>query len=78
MDRPPFAYPRGFALNEVIVFLAIIAFLAAIIAPGALHRRSHRLTEKLQSEETTTSSEQWAMRDGTGDNGVVFLKAAPR
>jgi type II secretory pathway pseudopilin PulG len=78
MNRPFLPFRRGFALSEVIVFLAIVAFLAAIIVPGALHRRSHRAVEKLGAEASETTNDQWAMRDGTGDDGVVFLKAAPR
>ena len=67
----------GFALAEIVVFLAIIAFLAAIIIPGAIRSRNHHRTQRLGSEASTVMAEQWAMQD-SGEDGVVLLVAPAR
>ena len=67
----------GFALAEIIVFLAIIAFLAAIVIPGAIRTRNHHRSQRLGSEAPTVMAEQWAMQD-SGEDGVVLLVAPAR
>ena len=66
-----------FALTDIIVFLAIIAFLAAIVIPGTMRSRSHHRAQRLGSEASTVMAEQWAMQ-GEGEDGVVLLVAPPR
>ena len=78
MNRPSFPRFFGFAISEVIVFLAIIAFLGAIIIPGTVHKRGHHSTQTTGAEVSTTNGDQWAMRDENADDGVVFIKASPR
>jgi Tfp pilus assembly protein FimT len=76
--------PRGVAVAEMMVFAAIVAFLGAIVLPGAhrtpAHAKAAAVIRHLRTTQglTAAADDQRPIDDEASDAGLVLLRYSPR